>query len=156
MATSVAIGITLCSEGVLNILQISLVTLLVFQLLLICYSDIRHRIISNKLVITVAINTLALSFIIYNGVGLTIPLLALFIGYIIFHFKFVGGGDVKLITVLLLALNAEQSLNFILYTAIMGGVVMIIGMLVNRADIQQRGVPYAVAISCGFLLSFFS
>lgn len=105
---------------------------------------------------TVAINTLMLSFIIYTTISLAIPLLALVIGYIIFYFKLIGGGDVKLITVLLLTLNVEQSLNFILYTAIMGGIVMIIGLLINRADIQQRGVPYAVAITGGFLLSFFS
>lgn len=126
------------------------------QLLFICYGDIRHRVISNKWVMTVAINTLMLSFIIYTTISLAIPLLALVIGYIIFYFKLIGGGDVKLITVLLLTLNVEQSLNFILYTAIMGGIVMIIGMLINRADIQQRGIPYAVAISGGFLLSFFS
>lgn len=143
-------------KGGLDILQIPLVTLLALQLLLICYSDILHRTISNKLVITVAINSLALSYISYNRVDFIIPLLTLFIGYIIFHFKLIGGGDVKLITVLLFSLNTEQSINFILYTAIMGGVVMIIGMLVNRTDIQQRGVPYAVAISSGFLLSFLS
>lgn len=140
----------------MNILQILLTTFLVLQLLIICYSDIRHRIISNKWVITVALNTLVLSLIRYNTISFVIPLLALLLGYIIFHFKLIGGGDVKLITALLIILNAEQSFNFILYTAIMGGVVMIIGMLFNRADIQQRGVPYAVAISAGFLISFFS
>ncbi|WP_174848855.1 A24 family peptidase [Yersinia artesiana] len=140
----------------MNILQISLTTFLVLQLLIICYSDIRHRVISNKWVIIVALNTLVLSLIRYNTVNLVTPLLALLLGYIIFHFKLIGGGDVKLITVLLIILNTEQSFNFILYTAIMGGVVMIIGMLFNRADIQQRGVPYAVAISAGFLISFFS
>ncbi|HDL6964149.1 TPA: prepilin peptidase [Yersinia enterocolitica] len=140
----------------MNILQISLTTFLVLQLLMICYSDIRHRVISNKWVITVVLNTLVLSLIRYNTISLVIPLLALLLGYIIFHFKLIGGGDVKLITALLIILNAEQSFNFILYTAIMGGVVMIIGMLFNRADIQQRGVPYAVAISAGFLISFFS
>ncbi len=126
------------------------------QLLLICYSDIRYRIISNKFVVTIAITALVLSFITYNTVSIVIPLIALLTGYIIFHFNFIGGGDVKLIAVLLLTLNSGQSLNFILYTAIMGGVVMIIGMLINRDDIQQRGVPYAVAISGGFLLSLFS
>ncbi|HHL2499856.1 TPA: prepilin peptidase [Yersinia enterocolitica] len=140
----------------MNILQISLTTFLVLQLLIICYSDIRHRVISNKWVIAVAINTLVLSLIRYNTVSLIIPLLALVIGYIIFYFKLIGGGDVKLITVLMFALNSEQSLNFILYMAIMGGVVMILGILFNRADIKQRGVPYAVAISAGFLISFFS
>lgn len=148
--------LVIASAGkVVNILQISLTTFLVLQLLLICYSDIRHRIISNKRVTTVAINTLFLSLIIYDAVSFIIPLLALLTGYIVFYFKLIGGGDVKLITVLLFALNPEQSLNFILYTAIMGGVVMIIGLLFNRADIHQRGVPYAVAISAGFLISFF-
>ncbi len=140
----------------LDILNVSLISLLVLQLLLTCYSDIRHRTISNKLVITIAINTLALGFAKYHTVSIAIPLFALLTGYILFHFKLIGGGDVKLITVLLFALTAGQSLDFILYTAIMGGVVMIIGMLINRADIQQRGVPYAVAITGGFLLSLFT
>ncbi|AJJ10024.1 type IV leader peptidase family protein [Yersinia rohdei] len=140
----------------MNIFQSLLITFLVMQLLLICYSDIRYRIISNKFVVTIAITALVLSFITYNTVSIVIPLIALLTGYIIFHFNFIGGGDVKLIAVLLLTLNSGQSLNFILYTAIMGGVVMIIGMLINRDDIQQRGVPYAVAISGGFLLSLFS
>ncbi|WP_227731349.1 A24 family peptidase [Yersinia proxima] len=138
----------------MNILQVLLATLLVLQLLLICYSDIRHRVISNKWIITVTINTLTLSLITYSTASIAIPLLALLIGYIIFHLKLIGGGDVKLITVLLITLNTEQSINFILYTAIMGGVVMIVGILINRTDIQQRGVPYAVAISGGFLISF--
>lgn len=96
---------------------------------------------------------MALGLATHQAVNIIIPLSALLIGYIIFYFDLIGGGDVKLITVLLFALTTTQSLDFILYTAIMGGVVMIIGMLVNREDIQQRGVPYAVAISAGFSLS---
>lgn len=96
---------------------------------------------------------MALGLVTHQAVNIIIPLSALLIGYIIFYFDLIGGGDVKLITVLLFALTTTQSLDFILYTAIMGGVVMIIGMLVNREDIQQRGVPYAVAISAGFSLS---
>lgn len=156
MAAPTAILVTPKSGRILNILKISLITLLILQLLLICYSDIRHRVISNKWIMTVAINTLVLSFVIYSTISVIIPLLALLIGYVVFYFKLIGGGDVKLITVLLPTLHATQSVNFILYTAIMGGVVMIIGMLINRTDIQQRGVPYAVAISSGFLISFFS
>ncbi|MDA5549383.1 prepilin peptidase [Yersinia massiliensis] len=144
----------------MDILSILLIIILVLQLLVVCYSDIRHRIVTNKLIITIALTTLVISFtqhntIQYNTVSVVIPLVALIVGYILFHFKLIGGGDVKLITVLLLALTAEQSLNFILYTAIMGGVVMMIGMLINRADIQRRGVPYAVAIALGFLLSLY-
>ncbi|WP_145518486.1 A24 family peptidase [Yersinia bercovieri] len=140
----------------MGIINLFLTSLLILQLLLICYSDIRHRIISNRFIMTIAINTLALGFFQYHRVSIIIPLFALVTGYILFNFKLIGGGDVKLITTLLLVLTAEQSLNFILYTAIMGGVVMIIGMLINRADIQQRGVPYAVAITGGFLLSLFT
>ncbi|WP_019212556.1 A24 family peptidase [Yersinia massiliensis] len=139
----------------MDILNILLIIILVIQLLVICYSDIRFRIISNRLIITIAMTTLLLSFTQHNTVSIVIPLIALLTGYTLFHFKLIGAGDVKLITVLLLALTTEQSLNFILYTAIMGGVVMMIGMLINRADIQRRGVPYAVAISIGFLLSLY-
>jgi prepilin peptidase CpaA len=139
----------------LDILSILLIIILVLQLLVVCYSDIRHRIVTNKSIITIALTTLVISFTQHNTVSVVIPLVALIVGYILFHFKLIGGGDVKLITVLLLALTAEQSLNFILYTAIMGGVVMMIGMLINRADIQRRGVPYAVAIALGFLLSLY-
>ncbi|AVX36716.1 A24 family peptidase [Yersinia enterocolitica] len=139
----------------MDILSILLIIILVLQLLVVCYSDIRHRIVTNKSIITIALTTLVISFTQHNTVSVVIPLVALIVGYILFHFKLIGGGDVKLITVLLLALTAEQSLNFILYTAIMGGVVMMIGMLINRADIQRRGVPYAVAIALGFLLSLY-
>lgn len=139
----------------MDILNILLIIILMLQLLVICYRDILYRIISNRLIITIAITTLLFSFTKHNTVSVVIPLLALLTGYTLFHFKLIGAGDVKLITVLLFALTAEQSLNFILYTAIMGGVVMAIGVLINRADIQQRGVPYAVAISSGFLLSLY-
>ncbi|HDL7416528.1 TPA: prepilin peptidase [Yersinia enterocolitica] len=138
----------------MDILNVLLNTFLILQLLFVCYSDIRHRTISNNFIITIAINTVALGLATHQAVNIIIPLSALLIGYIIFYFDFIGGGDVKLITVLLFALTTTQSLDFILYTAIMGGVVMIIGMLVNREDIKQHGVPYAVAISAGFLLSF--
>ncbi|CNK45081.1 putative tight adherance operon protein [Yersinia mollaretii] len=140
----------------MDILTLSLMALLILQLLLVCYSDIRHRIISNKLIVTIAINTLVLGFAKHNTVSIVIPLCTLLAGYTVFYFNLIGGGDVKLITVLLLTLTAGQSLDFILYTAIMGGIVMVIGMLINRADIQQRGVPYAVAISIGFLLALFT
>ncbi|EPC7927151.1 A24 family peptidase [Yersinia enterocolitica] len=138
----------------MDILNVLLNTFLILQLLFVCYSDIRHRTISNNFIITIAINTVALGLATHQAVNIIIPLSALLIGYIIFYFDLIGGGDVKLITVLLFALTTTQSLDFILYTAIMGGVVIIIGMLVNREDIKQHGVPYAVAISAGFLLSF--
>ncbi len=138
----------------MDILNVLLNTFLILQLLFVCYSDIRHRTISNNFIITIAINTVALGLATHQAVNIIIPLSALLIDYIIFYFDLIGGGDVKLITVLLFALTTTQSLDFILYTAIMGGVVMIIGMLVNREDIKQHGVPYAVAISAGFLLSF--
>ncbi len=138
---------------VLDILYALLNTLLVLQLLYVCYSDIRYRTISNKFIITIALNTVTLGFTTNHGINMIMPLSALLIGYSIFYFNLIGGGDVKLITALLFSLTTSQSLDFILYTAMMGGVVMIIGIMINRKDIQQRGVPYAVAISAGFFLS---
>lgn len=140
---------------VMGIIKSSLLILLVLQLLLICYTDIRYRVISNIHNMAIAINTLTLGFALHNTFSVIIPLIALLVGYVIFNFKLIGGGDVKLIAALLFSLSPGQSLDFIIYTAIMGGVVMAIGMIINRSDIQQRGVPYAVAITGGFLLSLF-
>ncbi|WP_038938744.1 A24 family peptidase [Yersinia pestis] len=137
----------------MDVIRLSLIVLIVSQLLFVCYSDIRHRIISNKFIISISFNAIIFSLVMHHTVSIIIPIVALFIGYIIFHFNVMGGGDVKLITVLLLALTAEQSLNFIIYTAVMGGVVMVVGLLITRVDIQKRGVPYAVAITAGFLSS---
>ncbi|WP_172668184.1 A24 family peptidase [Yersinia frederiksenii] len=140
----------------MGLFKILLITSLLMQLLAICYSDILHRTVSNRFIITITLNTIALGLTIHNTVNITIPLCSLLVGYIIFHFNLIGGGDVKLITALLFSLNLQESLDFIIYTAIMGGVVMTIGMLINKVDIKKRGVPYAVAISGGFLLSLFS
>ncbi|AJJ18892.1 prepilin peptidase [Yersinia intermedia] len=140
----------------MDIIKLSLIILLALQLLLVCYSDICNRIISNKFIISIIFSSIAWGYTTNSTVNITIPLFSLLMGYIIFHFKLIGGGDVKLITALLLALTAEQSLDFIIYTAIMGGVVMIIGLFINKHDIQQRGVPYAVAITMGFALSLFT
>lgn len=140
----------------LGLFKILLITSLLMQLLAICYSDILHRTVSNRFIITITLNTIALGLTIHNTVNIIIPLCSLLVGYIIFHFNLIGGGDVKLITALLFSLNLQESLDFIIYTAIMGGVVMTIGMLINQVDIKKRGVPYVVAISGGFLLSLFS
>ncbi|ARB86865.1 MULTISPECIES: prepilin peptidase [Yersinia] len=140
----------------MDIIKLSLIILLALQLLLVCYSDICNRIISNKFIISIIFSSIAWGYTTNSTVNITIPLFSLLMGYIIFHFKLIGGGDVKLITALLLALTAEQSLDFIIYTAIMGGVVMIICLFINKHDIQQRGVPYAVAITMGFALSLFT
>ncbi|WP_145574416.1 A24 family peptidase [Yersinia alsatica] len=140
----------------MGIIKLFLLILLVLQLLLICYTDIRYRVISNIHNMAIAINTLTLGFALHNTFSVIIPLIALLVGYVIFNFKLIGGGDVKFIVALLFSLSPGQSLDFIIYTAIMGGVVMIIGMIINKKDIQQRGVPYAVAISSGFLLSLFN
>ncbi|AJI95584.1 type IV leader peptidase family protein [Yersinia ruckeri] len=140
----------------MEIIHLLLLSLISLQLLWVCYTDIRHRIIDNNLIIIMLFTTMAFSFSYRGTISLIIPLIILTIGFIIFIFGLIGGGDVKMITVLACTLTPIQTFNFITYTAIMGGIVMIIGLVISRSDIKERGVPYGVAIASGFSLSLFS
>ncbi|EKN3347959.1 prepilin peptidase [Yersinia ruckeri] len=140
----------------MEIIHLLLLSLLLLQLLWACYTDIRYRIIGNDLIVSMLFTAMAFSFSYRGSISLIFPLIILTIGFIIFIFGLIGGGDVKMITVLACTLTPMQTYHFITYTAIMGGVVMIIGLIISRSDIKERGVPYGVAIASGFSLSLFS
>ena len=69
----------------------------------------------------------------------------------LFSFNVIGGGDVKLIAVLMLSLPSEQIISFFLFTTIFGLLLIVIGWLFFRESIKNSGLPYGVAISLGFL-----
>ncbi|WP_038939980.1 prepilin peptidase, partial [Yersinia pestis] len=71
----------------MDVIRLSLIVLIVSQLLFVCYSDIRHRIISNKFIISISFNAIIFSLVMHHTVSIIIPIVALFIGYIIFHFN---------------------------------------------------------------------
>lgn len=95
---------------------------------------------------------------------------ALVIGVGMFAMGWMGGGDAKLIAAAALWLGPAALLNFVLVTAVTGGgLAMLLLMLrspafrpvvvlgpqwVNRLADSDRGIPYGVAITAGTLAAF--
>ncbi len=92
---------------------------------------------------------------------------------LVFWRGWMGGGDVKLLTATSLLMGADDTYPFLLYTALMGGVVAVVifirTRLARRAVVEtasvppdspasaatMAGVPYGVAIAVGALLVLF-
>ncbi len=78
-------------------------------------------------------------------------------GFVLFYFHIMGGGDSKLIAAMGLWVGTSHLLEFILYTAIAGGVVSLCVLLNHRFKARKSGnvvlpaptVPYGVAIALG-------
>lgn len=128
--------------------------ILIFIILLLIklsWTDIKSRIISNNIVLALLVCIIPFGFLL-NGELYIVPALAsLFIGFLLFLFNVIGAGDIKLITVLMLAIPPEQILSFFVFTSFFGLLLIIIGWLFFKTSIKRNGLPYGVAISLGFL-----
>ncbi|VEI57430.1 Flp pilus assembly protein, protease CpaA [Pasteurella multocida] len=133
------------------ILSLQLLTILL--LIRLSYTDIKHRIISNKIVLILLFVILPLSWIKYGEIFVVPALISFIIGFILFNLKTVGAGDVKLVSVLMLAIPQEQIMSFFFFTACSGLILIIIGWIFFRESILKNHLPYGVAISLGFLLN---
>ena len=76
-------------------------------------------------------------------------LLVLVIGTLPFSLGVLGGGDVKLLAACSCVFGLTELLPLAIYTALIGGVVALVGALWQRAArLQERiRLPYAVAIA---------
>lgn len=133
------------------ILSLQLLTILL--LMRLSYTDIKYRIISNKIVLILLLVILPLSWIKYREIFVVPALISFIIGFILFNLKTVGAGDVKLVSVLMLAIPQEQIMSFFFFTACSGLILIIIGWIFFRESILKNHLPYGVAISLGFLLN---
>jgi len=126
-------------------------------------TDLKHRIISNKLslIIVGLFGVFAVSQLVAGAdwkATLAWPVLAaaiiFAIGAGLFAMRLMGGGDVKLMAAIALFAGPDLSLSFIIYVTIAGGFVALATLLnarVRRADPKTAKVPYGVAISLGGL-----
>lgn len=128
-----------------------LYSIIMLLLIRLSWTDIRTRIISNKIVLWLLFFILPLSWLKYGQIFIIPSIIALIIGFIVFSLKAIGAGDVKLITVLLLSIPNNQILSFFLFTTLYGLLLIIIGWFFFRKSIKTNGLPYGVAISLGFL-----
>lgn len=133
--------------------QQSLLLIIVVLLMIVSWTDISQRIISNTTVLTLLIFIVPFSFLFYGEVFFSNALYSLAVGFVIFYFGIIGGGDVKLIAVLMLATPTTQIVPFLFLTSLVGLLLVIIGWVFFRRSIKEDGLPYGVAIAAGFLLT---
>lgn len=128
-----------------------LVTIILLLLIILSITDIRSRIISNRVILLLLIATIPLSLLKYQTVFIVPALCALAIGFLLFMLNIIGAGDVKLITVLMLMIPNDEIFPFFFFTTFAGLGLIIIGWLFFRKSIKENGLPYGVAISLGFV-----
>ncbi len=99
--------------------------------------------------------------------ALAAALLVFVIGYIVFMRNWMGGGDIKLITVCALWVGSEHLLEFIFMVGILGGVFSVLvwalrkllphvklpaSMKLPRILRDGEPIPYGIAIAIGMLI----
>lgn len=136
-----------------DVVILLLYLVLILLLIRLSWTDIKGRIISNKIILNLFLVIVPLAWIQYENVFVIPALIALFIGFLLFSLKIIGAGDVKLIAVLMLAIPSDQIFSFFFFTTFSGLLVIIIGWIFFREPVRQNGLPYGVAISLGFLIN---
>jgi len=139
----------------LEFLSVALLGMLAAMLVIAAATDIRSRIISNRL--NAAIALLAPLYWWSAGLspwpdmaiqlGLGLSVLILFAA--LFAAGMMGGGDVKMLAAIALWLPAGALLSLLMIMALLGGVVTIVTVIHHRMTrrIGQVEIPYGVAIA---------
>jgi len=145
--------------------------LLTAAMLVVIVSDIRHYIIPNSINLAIlALYPLAAYVLGLNwSMALVAMGIAFVIGMGIFALGIMGGGDVKLLIVLILWTGwSQDSANFLFLTALLGAVLVVAVLLLRwlvapfwrkaragkplpRLLTAKQPVPYGVAIAGAFL-----
>ncbi|MBL4639392.1 MAG: prepilin peptidase [Kordiimonadaceae bacterium] len=134
-------------------------------LILAAISDIMHRRISNRLVVSIvalfaiwAVSLLANGAPLYNVLiwPLVTALIVFAVGAALFAVRLMGGGDVKLLAAIALFAGPTLSLPFVLYVVVAGGFVAAGTLIIARVGkptepTAATTVPYGVAITVGGL-----
>jgi prepilin peptidase CpaA len=128
-----------------------LVCIIAFVILAIAtICDFRTREIPDSLSIAIAVLALASCLLGWLGIKLGLVLfggvVGLAIGFGLFHFAKLGGGDAKLIAALGMLLGPVGILILLFGMAIFGGVLSLVAMLRG-----QRDYAYVPAITAGFV-----
>jgi prepilin peptidase CpaA len=138
-----------------EILAYALVAGLAIGLIFSVYTDIRYRLIYNKVTASIA---LAAPLFWYAsgaystadiGIHLLVGGITLAFFAIAFRLGAMGGGDVKLFAALALWFPWVDAFRMVLYASILGALVTIIFLIIHKLK-QQDGrarIPYGVAIS---------
>lgn len=149
-----------------DVLRYGILAVLTGVLIWAACTDVMSRRIPNQAVIAVLclyVVWLVLVLVLARGAGLWPALgagvLSFVVGYILYLFRIMGAGDVKLFAAVALFAGLDHLLLLALATAISGGLVAVINMFVrpylSQAMLALQGremgrdVPYGVAIAIG-------
>jgi prepilin peptidase CpaA len=135
-----------------------------------CYTDLSSRRIPNRLNLIIGFGLLALHLSARGLSGLSAAGLAFVIcfsiGLLLYFIGALGAGDVKLLAALSLALDPGLAWHLLARIALAGGILGIARLIADgnfrnalfgllsrarRAKAQNSSVPYAVAITAGWL-----
>jgi prepilin peptidase CpaA len=128
---------------------------LAIGLIISIYTDIRYRLILNKITLPIALAAplfwYATGDLSLTSVGIHLLTAALAFGFfaIWFSLGMMGGGDVKLFAALALWFAWDDVILMILYSSILGAVVTIFFMAIHklRQGVGRAQIPYGVAIA---------
>ena len=129
----------------------TLIAIMVCLLLVVCWTDLRYRLISNRVIMALLLVIIPFSYLMHGTLSWLPAVLCLVIGFVLFLLNVIGAGDVKLLAVLMLAIPSSFAIFFLFLTACAGLLLIIIGWLFYRQTIREKGLPYGIAISTGFL-----
>lgn len=119
------------------------------------YTDIRYRLIFNKITTAIALTAPVYWYatggftLIEVGIHLLTALVTFIVFAIAFRFGAMGGGDVKLFAALALWWPWVDVVRMILYASILGALVTIVFLIIHKLK-QHDGrarIPYGVAIA---------
>jgi prepilin peptidase CpaA len=138
-----------------EILAYALLGGLAIGLIASIYTDIRYRLILNKITLPIALAAplfwFATGDFSLSSVGIHLLTAALAFGFfaIWFALGMMGGGDVKLFAALALWFPWTEVIAMVLYASILGAVVTIIFLTIHklRQGVGRAQIPYGVAIA---------
>ncbi len=144
---------------------------LIFSMLTVLWFDVRHYLIPNWLVGSLLIVYPLAVWLAPVAVDWKMALAAMLgvfaVGYVVFALKWMGAGDIKLITVCSLWVGLGGLADFIFLFAMIGGLFSIALLVVRKWNVflpvpksgqlprvlrSGEPVPYGVAIASAFLI----
>ncbi|EMO1443518.1 prepilin peptidase [Escherichia coli] len=141
------------SMAAIWLLRVDLLFVALF-LIFISWEDILLRIISHRYLLVLTVLIFLALILQHQKPNLVAAGSVLLVGFFLFSAGIIGGGDVKLLTVLSLAIDEHELANFLVAMTFCGALVVLAGLLFFRKSIRENGVPYAVPISLAFLLTY--
>ncbi|MDB5614126.1 MAG: peptidase [Devosia sp.] len=137
-------------------------------------SDLLTMRISNKLVMFLVASFCVVALVVnlplqQFGMHVACALITLAVGFTLFAFRWIGGGDAKLAAATTLWLGFGLSLPYLVYASLLGGVLTlaILGLRnlplmpflaryhwLERLHDRKQGVPYGVALALAGLLVY--